>query len=291
MSELAELLQRQAGVVRLDQARAAGLSARAIQHRATAGRWTRVHPGVYLAEGARLGTEARVRAAWLWAGDESTLTGLAAAWWHGLRPDLRGPVDLVLPRSRHPRPQPGLRLHRRDLDPEDCGLLRGLAVTGLPLTVLDTTLALGRDGSTFLDRALQKHVSHAALLAAHRRRRGRVGNAELDRLLRAAADRAASAAERLLLRILREADITGWTLDHPYGDYGVDLVFLAERVAIETDGWAWHSDPERFRRDRRKGNALTTGDWRLLRYTWHDLDREPARVVAEIRSLLKRRAA
>jgi very-short-patch-repair endonuclease len=289
--DIAELLRRQAGVVRLDQAVAAGMSARSVQHRAAAGRWTRLHPGVYLAEGARFGLEARIRAGWLWAGDDATVAGLSAAWWHGVRSETRGPVELVVPRSRHPKARAGLRVRRRDLAPEDRVVRHGLSVTSLPLTVLDTTVALGRDGSTFLDRALQKHVAYADVLSAHRRTRGRPGSTELDRLLTAAADRASSAGERLLLRILRQADITGWTLDHPYGRFGVDLVFLAERVAVEIDGWAWHTDSERFQRDRRKGNALTTGGWRLLRFTWHDLDREPGRVIADIRRLLDRPAA
>ncbi len=45
---------------------------------------------------------------------------------------------------------------------------------------------------------------------------------------------------------------------------------------------AWHVDLVRFRNDRRKGNAITQAGWDLLRYTWHDLDGEPARVLAEI---------
>ena len=55
------------------------------------------------------------------------------------------------------------------------------------------------------------------------------------------------------------------------------------------DGWAWHVDVERFRADRRKGNAVTAAGWDLLRFTWHDLDGEPARTVAEITAALAHR--
>ncbi|WP_226379024.1 endonuclease domain-containing protein [Pseudonocardia sp. KRD291] len=75
-------------------------------------------------------------------------------------------------------------------------------------------------------------------------------------MLTAAADGAGSVAERLLVKILRRAGITGWTLGHPFGPYTIDLAFPVPRVAVEVDGWAWHVDVDRFRTDRRKGNEL-----------------------------------
>jgi very-short-patch-repair endonuclease len=73
------------------------------------------------------------------------------------------------------------------------------------------------------------------------------------------------------------------------GEWGrsrIHLAFPDQRVAIEVDGWAWHVDVDRFRADRRKGNALTRAGWTLLRFTWHDLVTRPAEVVAEIRHTL-----
>lgn len=45
-------------------------------------------------------------------------------------------------------------------------------------------------------------------------------------------------------------------------------------------------DVDRFRADRRKGNALVRAGWQLLRFTWHDLTNRPAYVISEIRSAL-----
>jgi very-short-patch-repair endonuclease len=115
---------------------------------------------------------------------------------------------------------------------------------------------------------------------------GRQGASAAGRLITAAADRADSAAERLLVRLLREAGIGGWVLGHPFGPYRIDLAFPSASVAVEVDGWAWHVDAERFRNDRRKGNALTRGGWDLLRFTWHDLDGRPAESIREIRDTL-----
>lgn len=113
---------------------------------------------------------------------------------------------------------------------------------------------------------------------------GRTGWSRAGELITAAADRAESAAERLLVGILRDAGITGWELGHPAGPYRIDLAFPAARVAIEVDGWAWHVDAERFRADRRKGDVLTRAGWDLLRFTWHDLNGRPHQVLPEIRA-------
>jgi very-short-patch-repair endonuclease len=152
-----------------------------------------------------------------------------------------------------------------------------LRVAAKPFAALETAVALP-DGSTFLDRALQKHVPFAEVYRAYCRNMGRPGSSAAGRLLVAAADRADSAAERLLVRLLREAGIGGWVLGHRLGPYLIDLAFPAQRVAIEVDGWAYHVDPERFRNDRRKGNFITRRGWDLLRFTWHGLHTQPGGV-------------
>jgi very-short-patch-repair endonuclease len=149
------------------------------------------------------------------------------------------------------------------------------------LTVLETAVALP-DGSAFLDRALQRRVRFPTLYRAFCRNMGARGSSAAGRLLVAAADRADSAAERLLVTLLRTAGVTGWVLGYPFGPYRIDVAFPAARLAIEVDGWAWHVDAARFRNDRRKGNAITRAGWDLLRFTWHDLDGRPAEIVAEI---------
>jgi hypothetical protein len=67
---LERLLERQAGVVTLAEAMSCGLSADTVRRRARDGRWTRLHPSVYLIGGHRITGEARMWAAWLWAGND-----------------------------------------------------------------------------------------------------------------------------------------------------------------------------------------------------------------------------
>lgn len=169
---------------------------------------------------------------------------------------------------------------RRDLSPVDLAASRHLRVAAKPFAAPETAVALP-DGSQFLDRALQRHVRFPTPYRGYRRV-GRAGSAQAARLITAAADRAESAAERMLVRILRDGGVTGWVLGHPFGPYRIDLAFPALRIAVEVDGGAWHVDAVRFAQDRRKGNALTRAGWDLLRSTWHALDGTPDVVLDEI---------
>lgn len=283
-----ELIARQAGVLSVTQAVAAGIPARTVQRRA--GTWRRLHPGVYLVAGHRLTDEARARAAVLWAGPDAVLTGQAAAHWHGLPVPAPGALQLTVPVRRKLRPRPRVLVRRRDLHRVDVTVVRGLRVAAEPLAALETAVALD-DGTAFLDRVLQRHVHFPRLYRCYCRNLGSHGSAAAARLIAAAADRADSAAERVLTRLMRQAGITGWRVAVPFGPYTIDVAFPEAKVAIEVDGWAWHVDADRFRNDRRKGNALVQGGWTVLRFTWHDLTRRPVGCVAEIRAALARAVA
>lgn len=285
------ILRRQSGVIGRSQALDAGMSARQIDRRLASGRWLSVHPRVYLAADRELTDEARVHAATLWMGEPVTLSGIAAAWWHGLWPDPPTVVELTVPVRRCPQARPGTRVRRRDLGDADRVGVRGLWVTSVPLTVLEAAVALRDRGSELLDRALQGRVGLEALHRAHCRNLGRRGAAAAGRLLAAAADRAASGAERKLISLLRSTGIAGWQPHYLVGGYELDLAFPDHRVAVEVDGWAWHHDVGSFRKDRQRQNSVVLAGWTVLRFTWDDLTRRPDQVIAEIRAALATRYA
>ncbi len=279
------LLARQDGLITDAQATACGLTARTLRRRVHDGGWRRVTPGVLLAGGHPLTDRARVRAVGLWAGGRGVLSGPAAAWWQGMLPSAPARVELTVARSCGLRARRGVTVRRRDLDPLDVTCADGVDLTAKPLTALETAAALP-EGSVFLDRALQKHLRFPALYTAYCRNLGAQGSARAAELLTAAADRADSAAERLLIAILRSAGVSGWRQGVPFGPWTIDVAFPDAKLAVEVDGWAWHTEVERFRADRYKGNALTRAGWTLLRFTWHDLTSRPAYVLAEIRAAL-----
>lgn len=273
------------------QAVACGLSARTVQRRVASGRWVDVLPGVYLADGHPLNDRARVRAAWLWAGPSSVVSGPAAAFWHGLLPHMSGPIQVTVPRSITRRSRGWVQVRRRDLADTDRLSRNGIGVTAVPLTVLETAVSWP-DGPAVLDRALQKgRVRFGDLHEAYCRSAGAYGMARAAVLLREAAIGAASLFERRLVTLLRRAGIDGFVLGHPFGRDEIDFAFPAERVAVELDGWSWHTDRDRFQADRTKGNALARAGWLVLRFTWDDLTRRPDDVVAQIRSSLRQRSA
>ncbi len=284
-TEVFVLLSRQDGLITDAQAMAHGLSARTLRRRVHDGGWRRVAPGVLLAGGHPLTDRVRVRAVGMWAAGRGALSGPAAAWWHGMLPSAPAEVQLTVARSCGLRPRRGVVVRRRDLDPLDVTCAGGIDLTAKALTALETAVALP-GGSVFLDRALQKHVRFPALHRAYCRNLGAQGNARAAELLTAAADRADSAAERLLIAILRAAGVPGWRQGVRFGPWTIDVAFPGVKLAVEVDGWAWHMEVDRFRADRHKGNALTRAGWTLLRFTWHDLTGRPEYVLAEIRAAL-----
>jgi very-short-patch-repair endonuclease len=277
-----DYLRRHDGVVTIAQARRCGLRQGAINRRVQSGRWRRCAPGVYFADDRPFTDAARIRAA-VWSyGADATASGLTAAWWHGLARYAPDTVEVTLPRNARRQQRPGSRIRRRDLTRADVIERNGLRVTELALTVVEAAVRR-RGGARLMDGALQRHVDLRDLWRAHLRNKGRHGSPAARRLLQAASDGARSEAERLLVKLLREAGIIGWKTNYPIGGYKVDVAFPNQRVAIETDGWAFHSDQDAFQGDRERQNNIALLGWQVLRFTWLDLTEYPQRVIAEIK--------
>ena len=103
-------------------------------------------------------------------------------------------------------------------------------------------------------------------------------------------DGAAADSERLLHRLLRRAGIRGWIPNHPVWVDGaligvIDVAIPHRRIAIEVDGMAYHTDVDRFQRDRAKQNALIALGWTVLRFTWADLIQRPGYVIGMLTRL------
>jgi very-short-patch-repair endonuclease len=283
---VSDFLRQHDGVVTLLQARAAGLSKHSVSRYVRSGRWRRCSKGVYFADDRPFTDASRVRAA-VWSyGQLATASGLSAAWWYGLTQFAPRIVEVTVPRDSNGRVHEGSRLRRRDLADVDVEEVRGLRVTAFPLTVIEAAVR-HRDGAKLLDRALQRDVDLRALWRAQLRNKGRYGSPAARRLLQGAADGTHSEAERLIVKILREAGITGWAANHPISGYRVDIAFPGPKVAIEVDGFAFHSDHEAFQNDRVRQNRIVLRGWQVLRFTWLDLTEYPERVLATIVSAIR----
>jgi hypothetical protein len=314
MTKETELLRRQCGVITRAQARAAGRTPYEVDRLVTVRRWVPVLPRVYRAADHPDEPAARVWAAVLWAGEGAVLSGLAAAWWHGLAPTVAvdraaregvgesaertvGPVTVTVPRRRAPRSRAGVTVRRRDLDPRDRGYVRGLGVTGRELSVLEAAVELGAAGGPWLDRLVGTTDRGPAggagrwgsetvpvlgvedLAVAYLRALGCRGTMGGHALLVAAADRATAAARRRVVRALTAARIGGWRIDHAVCGFSVGVAFPGLRLVVEAADPASTLDAERAARERWRREVLGRAGWEVLGYTATD---PPAEVVARI---------
>jgi very-short-patch-repair endonuclease len=70
--------------------------------------------------------------------------------------------------------------------------------------------------------------------------------------------------------------------------FKVDALWRAERLVVEVDSGAAHGTPARMEADRNRDLALRTGGYRAVRYTWHQLTNQPARVAHDLLTQLNR---
>ncbi|MEJ2889696.1 endonuclease domain-containing protein [Actinomycetospora aeridis] len=290
-------VRAQHGVVSLRQARAAGLSDATIRRRVAARAWLPVGPCVFLVAEYEETPASRTVAAMLSVGEGAVLVGLSAAWWWDLYERPPATTEIAVGRGRQVRPRDGVRSWRRDIAPADRTRYRGLAVTCRPATVLDAAAVLGRQGGAHLmDNALlRRRVSLAALSEAHHRTLGRRGSPMAGKLLALAAGGARSEAERRAHRLMRGAGIGGWTANTEivvpgYGCLLGDVVFAAEKVVLEIDGWAYHRGQRAFLLDGPRQSALVAAGWAVLRTHWHELTGDPDGFLATLRRTLASRS-
>jgi very-short-patch-repair endonuclease len=128
-------------------------------------------------------------------------------------------------------------------------------------------------------------------------KKGRPGTAALRLALEARSRgyvAAESALETRVLRLIADAGLPPPVRQYRLRQGGrvqarVDLAYPHSKVAIEADGYRYHSARVDWQRDRRVQNLLTVGGWLLLRITWEDVERRPEQVAAEIRAALSHR--
>ena len=60
------------------------------------------------------------------------------------------------------------------------------------------------------------------------------------------------------------------------------------RLIVETDGRERHDTTRQFEEDRRKDQTAVAAGWTVLRFTWRQINDEPARVAAVLAAVLRR---
>jgi very-short-patch-repair endonuclease len=289
---VAAWLRTHDGLITLSEAMSLGLSQRQIRRLVDSGRWQRLHRGVYRACATPRTSFQLVGAACLAAGPEAVASHSSAAWLWGLidRPPAR--PEITVPTNWRPRLR-GVRVHRSGyLDPA-----RSIVRSGVPTTdPLRTLVDLGAVLPPTLlveavDRALAARLATVRAVLAELGRlsgHGRPGVRPLRRALEQHGLTDAphpSVLESRTVRLLRQHHLAPDAVEvaaGPDGEYRLDFAFPALKLAVEVDGYAWHSSPEHQRRDHHRRNRLHASGWRVLVYTWLDVLERPAEMVAEI---------
>jgi very-short-patch-repair endonuclease len=290
---IARLAAKQRGIVTRRQLMAAGVGPVAIKRRRRAGRLQPIHRGVYAVGHSVLVDGAREVAALLACAPGAVLSHLSAAYqWRLLPyPANQTPVDITVV-GRQPRRTRGIRVHRvRALDRRDLRIRDGIPLTSPARTLLD--LAAGIEGEV-LERAFAEGQALRLVrprdvqeqLARNPRRRGAPA---LRHLLDSGPSHTRSEAERRLLRLIRAAELPRPQVNARVGAFVVDFLWPEHKLAVEVDGFAYHSSRAAFERDRRRDASLAAGGYTVLRVTWRQLVDSPEAVVARIAAALAAR--
>ena len=67
----------------------------------------------------------------------------------------------------------------------------------------------------------------------------------------------------------------------------VDFLWPERHLVVETDGASFHNHRRAFESDRLRDRALQLAGYRVVRFTYRQVEREPQAVVAAIRRLLE----
>jgi very-short-patch-repair endonuclease len=122
------------------------------------------------------------------------------------------------------------------------------------------------------------------------RRPGRPGTPALRALLQYHGSPALthSEAEERFLALIRKGRLPAPEANVVFGGHELDFLWRSKGVAVEVDGFAFHSSRSQFERDRRRDAQLLVGGIQVIRFTWRQIEAEPYAVLACLAQALAR---
>ena len=95
-----------------------------------------------------------------------------------------------------------------------------------------------------------------------------------------------SEAEERLLDLLRRGGLPSPRTNARVDRYEVDVLWPAERVIVEVDGFAFHGSRSRFEEDRTRDARLVSRGYRVVRVTWRQISEQPEAVLVHVAGVL-----
>jgi very-short-patch-repair endonuclease len=272
-------------VLTIEQLRVAGLSPEAIEHRVRTGRLQRLWTGVYLVGPApphplslaQGGAKSCAGAAFVSCRWAMYVLGSAPV------PDL--PVDVtVLRGSRDGRPGKVKVHHSYLLEPRDTTIRHGIPVTTAARALLDIaeTATVPELEALKADAEVAKVLTERQLGDLLNRAGRRRGASKLRAIQAGSTGLTRSEAERILLRLIKEAGLPLPLTNYRIGRYEADFCWPHLKLIIEFDSFKHHGHYQAFHQDKRRTAELTGQGWSVMPVTWVQLTDEPLATIARI---------
>ena len=283
--------REQRGVLSQAEAQEEGLPYRAIRRLVSSGRWTEVFPRALLPQPVPLEWETMLKAATV-SVEGAVAAGGAVLRLLGFERYFRAELEIASLR--------GVRLAdvicRRYRRPDVLApvTIRGIPTRALPLVLLDMCADLDRyEAARLIDEALRRklvtlaQLQNALILIGGRGK----GGTRLFRQLILERDDSDALTDSELERIFKNFAARSGL--RPSAHYKVfdetggfvceaDFAFVEAKVAIQLDGFKWHTSRSQFEKDRRQDVIMTRLGWKVLRFTWYQLRFEREWVFEQI---------
>jgi very-short-patch-repair endonuclease len=284
---VANLAEKQHGVVSIGQLRRCGVSEDAVRARVALGQMHRVHRGVYALGHRALPDEGRWMAAVLALGGGPRGGGSVLAHWRAavshrsalslwsLLAASPAASDVIVTGNGGRARRGGIRVHRSlTLASGDVTLHRGIPVTTPNRTIADLREAISvRRSGAISSRELRKAIRQANVLGL-----------PIDS--RDARVRTRSDLEADFLRLCRRHRLPPPEVNVRIGPYLVDFFWRERRFVVETDSYLYHRGEVAFQEDRARDLDLMRRGFEVLRLSELQLDEESAQVMQALTAKL-----
>jgi very-short-patch-repair endonuclease len=284
---LAALAFAQHGVVSVAQLRQLGLSRSAVASWRRRGLLHPLHRGVYAVGHARVEWRGRLWAAVLARSAAVSHRSAGPLW--DLTPIPSGRIEVTTLAAAHSDDK--ILVHRsRTLTPDDIVHLDGLPVTSPTRTIQDLAQVLSPHRlERVLHTAEHLRILDAAKLATPSPgRRSRALHHGLRTLEQADPQLTKSEAEDAMLALLDRAGLPRPEVNPHLLGYVPDFLWRDQRLIAETDGKRTHLTATAFETDRERDARYLVAGYRVVRFTYRQLVRDPEAVAATIAALLRR---
>jgi very-short-patch-repair endonuclease len=292
---LADLAERQHGVVSRRQLIEAGWSTGAIEKRIRAGRMHPMQAGVYLVGHRLIQQQGRWMVAVLASGPDAVLSHYSAAALWRLRPTSRTTIDVTVPHAT--RSSKRIRRHVSQVPPDEVTSKDGIPVTTVPRTILDLAAIEPHHEVKRLLREMEfkelwDRLSLWDLVERYPGRRGiRKVRAALEGLKDEPVGEQKNPLEERFAPFCRKHRLPMPRFNVPIQaggkNYEADCHWPGTSQIVELDGWQAHGTKSAFREDKARDRRLAAAGYTVTHLTWNQLDDEAEAIASDLRVLLR----